>query len=89
MTQADLLVDVVEVRVLARYFLELTFDDGAVKVLDLEDWLTGPDFGWLREDYEGFRAVVIDAEAGSIRFPNGASFAPSRLYLAAKLAIPA
>jgi hypothetical protein len=88
-TEAELLVDVVAVRVLARYVLELTFDDGAVKILDLEDWLTGPDFDWLREDYEAFRSVSVDAESGSIAFSNGASFAPSRLYLAAKLAVPA
>lgn len=43
-TKPDALVDGTAVRVLARYVVERTFDDGAIKVLDLEGWLTGPDF---------------------------------------------
>ena len=42
-TDEYVLVDVTDVRVLSRYVTELTFDDGSVKVIDLEDWLTGPD----------------------------------------------
>lgn len=87
--EAEILVDVTAVRVLARYVVELTFDDGAVKVLDLEDWLTGPDFAWLRDDYDAFCAVTVAADSGTIQFPNGAEFSPSGLYLAAKPAVPA
>jgi hypothetical protein len=90
MTEAEhLLVDVTAVRVLSRYVVELTFDDGDVRVLDLEDWLTGPDFAWLRDDYGAFRAVTVNPESGTIMFPNGAEYSASGMYLAAKPAIPA
>ena len=88
-TDEYVLVDVTDVRVLSRYVTELTFDDGAVKVIDLEDWLTGPDFGWLLEDYPAFCEVTVDSESGTIRFSNGAEFSPAGLYLAAKAAVPA
>lgn len=83
------LVDVIGVRVLSRYIVELSFDDGTAKVLDLEDWLTGPDFDWLRGDYEAFCAVVVDQESGTIQFPNGAEFSSAGLYVASKPAVPA
>jgi hypothetical protein len=60
-----------------------------VKVLDLEDWLTGPDFAWLRDDYDACCAVAVNPESGTITFPNGGELSPSGLYLAAKPAIPA
>ena len=88
-TDEYVLVDVTDVRVLSRYVTELTFDDGSVKVIDLEDWLTGPDFGWLLEDYPAFCEVTVDSESGTIRFSNGAEFSPAGLYLAAKAAVPA
>jgi hypothetical protein len=88
-TDEYVLVDVTDVRVLSRYVTELTFDDGSVKVIDLEDWLTGPDFGWLLEDYPAFCEVAVDSESGTIRFSNGAEFSPAGLYLAAKAAVPA
>jgi hypothetical protein len=87
-TDEYVLVDVTDVRVLSRYVTELTFDDGSVKVIDLEDWLTGPDFGWLLEDYPAFCEVTVDSESGTIRFSNGAEFSPAGLYLAAKAAVP-
>jgi hypothetical protein len=83
------LVDVAVVRVLARYVVELTFDDGAVKVLDLEDWLVGPAFQAVRDDYTAFCAVRVNTESGTIEFPNGADLSPAALYLRAKPAVPA
>lgn len=83
------IVDVTNVRVLSRYVVELTFDDGAVKVLDLEDWLVGPAFRAVRDDYEQFCAVGVNADSGTIEFPNGADLSPAALYLRAKPAVPA
>lgn len=83
------LVDVTGVRVLARYVVELTFDDGSVKVIDLEDWLRGPAFAAVRGDYDVFRAVAVNAESGTIEFPNGADISPAALYLKAKPVVPA
>ena len=83
------LVDVTSVRVLARYVVELSFDDGSTKVLDLEDRLTGPDFAWLLDDYDAFRAVTVCDDSGTIQFPNGAEFSAHGLWQAAKPALPA
>ena len=84
-----LLVDVTSIRVLARYVVELAFDDGSTKVLDLEDRLTGTDFGWLLEDYDAFCAVAVCGDSGTIQFPNGAEFSAEGLWRAAKPALPA
>lgn len=83
------LIDVTSVRVLARYVVEMSFDDGSTKVLDLEDRLTGPDFEWLLNDYDSFCAVTVCGDSGTIQFPNGAEFSAEGLWRAAKPALPA
>ncbi len=82
-------VDVTGVRVLARYIVELTFEDGAVKVIDLEPHLWGEMFAPLLDDYEMFRQVTADPDAGTIVWPNGADLSPRMLYADAKAATPA
>ena len=57
---AHTMVDVIRVNVLAPYVLELAFDDGSVKLIDIEDRLTGPDFAWLLDDYDAFKQRLAD-----------------------------
>jgi hypothetical protein len=83
------LVRVTGVRVLSRYILELTFEDGSVKVIDLEPRLWGEMFAPLTEDYGVFRQVTVERESGTIAWPNGAMFSPRMLYAEAKAAVPA
>lgn len=83
------LVDVTGVRVLARYVVELTFDNGSVRVIDLEDWLRGPAFAPVRDDYDIFRAVTVNTRSGTVEFPNGADLSPTALYLESKPVVPA
>jgi hypothetical protein len=83
------LVDVTRVRVLARYVVELTFDDSSVRVIDLEDWLRGPALAPARGDYDVFCAVTVNPESGTLEFPNGAGLSPTALYLNSKPAVPA
>jgi hypothetical protein len=75
--------------VLARYVVELTFADGAVRVIDLEPLLWGPMFEPLLADYDLFRRVCIDDDAGTIVWPNGADISPRTLYAESKPAVPA
>lgn len=82
------LVDVIGVQVLARYVVELAFDDGSHRVIDLEDWLRGPAFAPVREDYEAFRAVSVNTDSGTIEFPNGVDLSPGALYVNSKPAVP-
>ena len=83
------LVSVTGVRVLARYVLELTFDTGEVKILDMEPLLWGPMFEPLTADYGAFCQVGVDPDAGTIVWPNGADWAPDELYTKSKAAVPA
>jgi hypothetical protein len=59
--------------------LRLTFDDGVVKVVDLDAELDGPVFEPLR-DPALFRKATVNPDTGTIEWPNGADFAPEFLY---------
>lgn len=89
MSELAPLIDVTDVRVLARYVVELTFADGSVRVIDLEPLLWGPMFEPLLADYELFRQVRVDHDAGTIVWPNGADISPRTLFAESKPAIPA
>lgn len=67
------------VEVVGAYTLALRFDDGTHRQIDLEPILEGELFGPLR-DRELFRAVEIDADFGTVQWPNGADFDPDTLY---------
>jgi uncharacterized protein DUF2442 len=62
------------------FVLRLGFDDGTVRVLDLEAELWGPVFEPLRQDPQLFRQVRVDGELGTIVWPNGADLDPDVLY---------
>lgn len=89
MSELAPLIDVADVRVLARYVVELTFADGSERVIDLEPLLWGPMFEPLVANYELFRKVTVDPEAGTIVWPNGADISPRTLFAESKPAIPA
>jgi hypothetical protein len=61
--------------------LELTFNDGAVGVVDFEGWLVGR--GGVMEplaDRTFFQQVSIDEVGGTIQWPNGVDLCPDVLY---------
>lgn len=89
MSEIEPVIDVVDVEVLSRYILKLTFEDGAVKVIDVEPLLWGEMFAPLVEDYERFKQVRVDPGAGTIVWPNGADISPRYLYAESKVATPA
>jgi len=88
-TELAPLIDVVSAHVLSRYVVELTFADGSVRVIDLEPMLWGEMFEPLRADYALFRALSVDAQAGTISWPTGADLSPRTLYAESKPAVPA
>jgi len=89
MSELPPLIDVANVRVLSRYVVELDFADGETRVIDLEPFLWGEMFDPLSADYELFRQVRVDPEAGTIVWPNGADLSPRTLYAESKPAVPA
>ena len=60
------------------YVIKIKFDDGAVKIVDIESYVErGGVFSKLR-DKEYFKRFFIDLN--TICWPNGADIAPERLY---------
>jgi pimeloyl-ACP methyl ester carboxylesterase len=73
------LATVESVETLGGYRLRLRFTDGVTREVDLQRELHGPLFEPLRDE-EQFRRVYVDADAGTIVWPNGANLAPEVLY---------
>jgi hypothetical protein len=71
--------EIVDVVYLNDYRLWLTFGDGVVKVVDLQDELWGEVFLPL-QDKRLFQQVFIPEDGNTIEWPNGADFAPEFLY---------
>ena len=67
------------VHVVRPYVLDLTFDDGSERRIDLEAVLHGELYGPLR-DPELFAQVVVDPEVKTVSWPNGADFDPAVLH---------
>lgn len=71
--------DIVEVEVIGDYTVRVTFDDGAVRDVRLDDELRGPVFEPLR-DPKLFAQVTVDRESGTIVWPTGADLDPIVVY---------
>jgi hypothetical protein len=71
--------DIVDVEVTGDHALRVTFDDGAVRDLDLSGQLDGPVFEPLR-DPAVFAQVDVDHESGAVTWPTGADLDPIVVY---------
>jgi hypothetical protein len=70
---------VTEVAYLQGYSLRLTFNNQAIKDVNLQDELEGEIFEPLKE-IEIFKQVKVNFDTNTIEWPNGADFAPEFLY---------
>src|SRR5438270_12922360 len=59
------------------YQLDITFDDGTQKTVDISQWFKGPVFEPLRKKTY-FKKFFV--EAASIAWPNGVDISPEALY---------
>jgi hypothetical protein len=83
MVFVERLHDVIRVEVSGEYRLRLTFDDGTVGEVDFAGREWRGVFEPLRDpDY--FAGVAVDAEAGTVKWPDGADMAPEPLYAEAR-----
>jgi hypothetical protein len=73
------MVSIASVRCLEGFVVELGFDDGTSKVIDLDPYLQGPVFEPHRADPVFFRSVRVDAELGTITWPNETDLDPEVL----------
>ncbi len=71
------------VRVLRPYVLEVTFADGVQGYVDVEPYLRGEVFAPLR-DPARFAEALVDEDAGTVVWPNGADLSPEFLHAAAR-----
>jgi hypothetical protein len=69
------------VRYLGDYRLELGFSDGLRREIDLRERIAGRG-GVFRPlaDFDFFKQVQVEPEAGTIVWPNGVDFCPDVLY---------
>lgn len=74
------MIRIVTVQPLDGFKLRLGFTDGSTREVNLADALWGPMFEPLRSDVALFREVRVDAELGTIVWPNGADMDPDVLH---------
>jgi len=72
------LVRVRAVEPLEEFKARITFDNGTVRVVDLEPYLFGPVFEPIRKDPGVFRAMKV--AGNTIAWDNGADIDPDVLY---------
>jgi hypothetical protein len=70
---------VTSVKVLRPYILDVTFNDGACRRIDMKHLLHGEVFAPLR-DFALFSQVGVDPVWHTVVWPNGADLAPEFLY---------
>jgi len=78
-----MLTDVIEVRALPNHRLQVTFENGASGVVDVSRLVTFTGIFAPLADEAEFRKVRVDADLGTVAWPNGADLAPESLYDAA------
>ena len=67
------------VRHVKDYVLEITFENDAVKKVDLAEHLKGKVFEPLKK-IEYFKSVSVNHDIDTIAWPNGADLCPDFLY---------
>ena len=68
-----------EVKYVSGYKLQLKFEDGSVRQVDLANHLDGDVFAPLRNE-ERFQTVQLNDELDTIVWDNGADMSPDFLY---------
>jgi hypothetical protein len=83
-----MIIHVTEVKVVGQYSLDLAFDNGVRKRVNLRRELYGPIFEPLR-DPAYFAKAHVDSNSRTVTWPNGADFAPDFLYRLESEEVPA
>lgn len=72
-------IKITAVKPLEPYKIEVKFNDGTKKKIDIAPILYGRLFSPLRNP-ELFKHVILNKEVATIEWPNGADFDPETLY---------
>jgi len=73
-----------KVKYISGYKLQLTFEDGSVRFVDLEPHLDGEIFAPLKK-IKYFKRVQVNRDIDTIMWENGADLSPDFLYEIAEL----
>ena len=73
------LIKITDVEIIDDYKVNVSFEDGLEKVIDLTPVLKGELYGPLKNK-DLFNQVRVNKELHTIEWPNGADFEPSLLY---------
>jgi len=68
-----------DVSYISEYKLRLAFEDGAIKIVDMEPYLDGEIFEPLK-DIDYFKTVRLNPDIDTIVWQNGADVSPDFLY---------
>jgi hypothetical protein len=79
-----MILRIIGLKVCGPHLLDLTFNNGVRKRVDVSSLLEGPVFKPLRSS-KYFAQAELDAECGTVVWPNGADFAPETLFELAAL----
>jgi hypothetical protein len=71
-------IEVLAVKPLGGFDVQVTFSDKTQRVIDLEPYLQGPAFEPIRNDAKMFRRIFIDH--GAVAWQNGADIDTDTLY---------
>ena len=74
-----MILRITEADVSGQHSLNLMFNDGTKKTVNVTSLLDGPVFEPLK-DPNYFARATLDAVCGTVVWPNGADFAPEALY---------
>jgi hypothetical protein len=72
--------DVVDLRYLGEYTLELAFRNGKRQIVDLKDYIQKGGVFSRFSDIEYFKQVSLDQTFGVLCWPDGVDIAPETLY---------
>jgi hypothetical protein len=75
-----MLQDIIQVKPLDKYRLEIQFEDGVVGEIDIEKIIEFSGVFEPLKDYRFFVQVQVNKEWGTIYWPNGADLDPDTLY---------
>jgi hypothetical protein len=74
----DLIPHIIEAEYFKEYKIKIKFDDGAIKIADLESYTRRGGIFSALKDMKYFRNYYIDLN--TLCWPNGADIAPEHLY---------
>jgi len=73
-----MITHVIEAGYIRDYMIKLRFEDGSVKIVDLEPYTKRGGVFSMFSDKEFFKTFFLDLN--TLCWPNGADIAPERLY---------